>query len=78
MTSYSDVCTARTKKEMQKRFRSLLREIAKQYGGTPSSKRVVQLSNVGYTAGYYDRKVSGRVNKWLGAYHPVFGSAISK
>ena len=52
--------------------------MAKSYGGKPSSHRVVQLGNVGYTAGYYDGKVSGRVNRWLGAYHPVFGRAISK
>ena len=78
MTSYRDVCEAKTKKEMQKRFRSLLKEVAEKHGKKPSDHKNIQLSNVGYFAGYYDGKVSGRVNRWLGAYHPVFGSTISK
>ena len=30
-------------------------------------------SNLGYMAGYYDKKASIHVNKFFGAGHPIFG-----
>lgn len=73
MSTYKAVCEARTKTKMQKAFGSLLKEIAKKFGGKPEDHRMVQLSNVGYFAGYYSPKVRENVYKWLGAIHPVFG-----
>ena len=31
-------------------------------------------SNLGYMAGYYDKKTSEHVNKYFGANHPIFGT----
>lgn len=78
MTTYSDVCEAKTKKEMLIRFDSLMKEIIEKYGGTREKHLPIQLSNVGYFFGYYDAKVYDRVHKWLKATHPVFGSTYPK
>lgn len=75
MISYRDVCEAKTKKEMLARFDKLLKEVVKKYGGTKESNRVMQLSNIGYFSGYYDKKTWDRVHKWLGATHPIFGAS---
>ena len=73
MTTYDDVCNAKTKKEMQKLFDLVLTECSKKFGGSVESHRTMQLSNVGYFAGYYDNKTRRRVDKWLHAVHPIFG-----
>lgn len=73
MTGYGDVCEARTKKEMQARFSRMLSEIVKEHGGTKKGHTPLQLSNVGYVAGYYEKNVRDRVSRWLKAEHPVFG-----
>lgn len=72
---YTDVCGAKTKEEMVARFEALCAEVAAKNGGTPESHREMQMHNVGYFAGYYDNETRVRVQEWLGAAHPVFGSA---
>jgi len=75
MIGYQDICEAKTKREMVRRFEVLLKEVAKRYGSTPESHRATQLSNVGYCSGYYDQKTAKRILDWLGARHPIFGSS---
>jgi hypothetical protein len=72
---YSDVCEAKTKKEMVRRFEELLGEVVTKFGGTKQSQRAVQLRNVGYFAGYYDSQVASNVKEWLDATHPIFGDS---
>lgn len=60
---------------MVKKFRLLLKSCAKKFGGTPESHELAQLANVGYFSGYYDSSTAKRVLKWLGAEHPIFGTA---
>ena len=73
MSTYDAICSAKTKAEMQKRFSELLDACVKKFGGTRKSHSKMQLSNVGYFAGYYDYKTRNRVSKWIGAEHPIFG-----
>ena len=73
VTRYSDVCEAKTKKEMIRLFKKLLCEVSKKYGDTPSAHREQQLDNVGYIAGYYDAKTAQKVYRWLNTEHPLFG-----
>ena len=73
MTGYRDVCEATTKDEMQELFNLLLAELVERKGGSADSHRAMQLSNVGYFAGYYDSATAKRVLEWLGATHPIFG-----
>ena len=75
---YTDICEAKTKTEMVKRFEKLLAEIAEKHGGTPESHRAIQMANVGYFSGYYSSAVAKRVLDWLGAAHPIFGTAHAK
>ncbi len=72
---YTDVCSAKTKEAMVEAFDQLCREVAEKHGGTPESHRAMQLHNVGYFAGYYDRDTYNRVMDWLGTSHPIFGTA---
>lgn len=74
--NYQTICEAKTKKAMQQAFKELLEEIAKKHGYKPEKYRLIQLSNIGYFAGYFNSKTMKRVQKWLGAYHPVFGGII--
>ena len=67
MSTYTAVCEAKTKAEMQKQFSALLEAVVKKLGGTKKGHSKMQLSNVGYFAGYYDGKTRKRVSKWLGA-----------
>lgn len=72
--TYSRVLCARTRKDMRHRFSLLLRQVGKKLPGVSlNERRKVQLSNIGYVAGYYDAKMMNRVRNWLGARHPVFG-----
>ena len=73
MSTYTAVCEAKTKAEMKARFSELLEACKKKFGGTKRKYSKMQLSNVGYFAGYYDDKTRERVSKWLGAEHPIFG-----
>ncbi len=73
MISYKDVLDSKTKEECLERFEALLTQISDKHGGTPDSHREVQLSNIGYFSGYYDKETSLRIRKWLGAKHPIFG-----
>lgn len=77
MSAYSEVCSAKTKAEMQEKFAELLRKCAKQFGGTIYSHAEMQRSNVGYFAGYYGDETRQRVAEWLGADHPIFGNSKS-
>ena len=72
---YSDICEAKTEAEMQRMFTQHLQDCAKKFGGTPESHRDMQLHNVGYCTGYYDSATARRVHEWLGAFHPIFGTA---
>jgi hypothetical protein len=72
---YRDVCEAATKEEMVQRFDALLKELSDREGGTPASHRTIQLANVGFFSGYYDSATAKRVLDWLGATHPIFGTA---
>lgn len=76
MSTYTKVCSAKTEREMLCEFDALLSACVKKFGGTKKSHRQRQLSNVGYIAGYYDNKTMERVNRWLKAAHPIFGSRL--
>lgn len=71
--TYSKICEAKTPEDMQVLFEALLLQLCAEHGCEPDKVRAVQLSNVGYFAGYYDQTTMRRVNEWLGAAHPVFG-----
>ena len=43
------------------------------FGKTYDEAYKVEMSNLGYYAGYYDSKTQRRVQKMFGAVHPVFG-----
>ena len=73
--TYTEVCEAKSKAEMVEKFRLLLKSCAKKFGGTPESHELMQLANVGYFSGYYNSATAKRVLKWLGAEHPIFGTA---
>ena len=75
-TGYRDVCEAKTKADMQAKFRLLLAEIVQKHGGTPESHKDTQLSSVVYFAGYYSPAVRKRVFDWLRAVHPIFGNTV--
>lgn len=71
--TYSQVCEASTPEDMQILFEAMLLELCADHDVDPDEIRPVQLSNVGYIAGYYDAETLARVRTWLGAGHPIFG-----
>lgn len=71
--TYTRICEAKTAEDMQILFEAMLLKICAEHGGNPDKWRAVQLSNVGYVAGYYDNATMRRVRDWLCATHPVFG-----
>ena len=74
--TYSEICEAKTRKQMKERLSTLLSQCAREFGGTRESHIDRQLSNIGYFSGYYDSKTMERVKKWIGAKHPVFDQMI--
>jgi hypothetical protein len=71
---YTDVCQAKTKKEMQAKFKELVAEVLRMNPEKdPTEIHNIQLSNVGYMAGYYSVETFKNVMNWLGTSHPIFG-----
>lgn len=45
------------------------------HGKSEEEARRIQLSNIGYYAGYYDSETRQRMQMLFGAIHPILGSA---
>jgi chorismate mutase len=71
---YREVCEAKTEEEMQAKFKELVTEVLRMNPEKdPIKLHNIQLSNIGYIAGYYDAEIFQNVMNWLGTSHPVFG-----
>lgn len=72
--TYQDVVESKTKEEMVAKFEQIVMWVCVNYKKTYADSLKIQMENVGYYAGYYDREVAKNVYEWLGAAHPIFGT----
>src|SRR3990172_12360273 len=59
--------------EAQEYLEALIERDMRVFGKTFDEAHALEMSNLGYYSGYYDHETMVRVNKLLGAVHPVFG-----
>lgn len=67
--------TIETAEDAQKYLAELIAYNVRKSGRSEDEARKMELSNLGYFAGYYDGETMERVNRLFGTSHPVFGSA---
>jgi len=64
----------KSKEEAQQYFTDMINYLCKEYPDQPREEHIrIQLSNLGYFAGYYDKKTYNRILKWFNTSHPIFG-----
>ena len=73
--TYEYAMTIRTQRKADAWFKKLISRLVKRFGGmTRAELELIQRSNLGYFAGYYDAATRARVERLFKCEHPIFGS----
>jgi hypothetical protein len=62
-----------THKEEASKYLEKCVEHTMRFGKTREEAMEIELSNIGYYAGYYNQETANRVKELFGAVHPIFG-----
>ncbi len=70
---YAPAMKIKTKAEARQYLKSLVNWAVTKWRQKPEKAKAIQLSNLGYFAGYYDTATMRRVNELFNTSHPIFG-----
>lgn len=71
---YRPAMEVQTKGEADAYWELCVSHTMKRFGKTREEAEIVERSNIGYFAGYYDSETSARVLDLFGSEHPIFGT----
>lgn len=70
---YGPAMSIKTREEAKSYFDRLVERHIRVTGNDRAKAEIIERSNLGYYAGYYDRETMTRVNDLFDTQHPIFG-----